>query len=236
MNKHNPNKQLTEDGILSLRKDGDCDYYIFKTVSGDVGFVQIDEEMEQLNNYCWLITQSVQNKISNLNAGITEAKDNPDKVIGLFDGTEITNNDTLNGMEEYVLPIWKDTKSFILPATCNMLLYILVEKSLKHLCNYCKGFVKETDIQPKQVNGLSKVESYLEYLKREFFPELKIDKKTLDLIHRSQKIRNAYAHGDWDIVRSEMASVNLVDAFITSASLFYSIEKQYDLWEKTRIG
>jgi hypothetical protein len=215
---------LTEDGIKSIG-NGDTNYYIYKSKSGDVGFIQIEEEISQLNNYCWLITNGVDEKLNSLKNNLNDAQLNPNKIIGNGNFGGVANSDIVDGLEQFVLPQWEDTKKFVLPATCIVLTYIFVEKSLKHLCNY---FSEENSLtnKIKQGAGQSKVEASIEFIKNNFFPNLTIDNEIWDLLKKAQTVRNSYAHGDWDDIRQEIQSIDIVSIFDISSKLFYEIEKE----------
>jgi hypothetical protein len=77
----------------------------------------------------------------------------------------------------------------------------------------------------RQPNGQSKIEAYLEHLRSVRGLAFEEPEESKDLRRRTARIRNLYAHGDWDRVRVEVGRVPLQEAFNTVAKLFTAIEK-----------
>ena len=198
------------------------DSYLFHTQEGDIAFVILEEEMLQLNNFCCLFLNAAEKKMEEVKLEIDKLKAISDEEIPNSNG--FTYGDMLVYKEDFELITLEDTYSFLSRANCVLLLSIFTEKSLRTLCAYL-GSSSQT---PKQLRGKSKIDSYLSFLQKEFSLEFDVDDGVHTLISISRRIRNDFAHGEWDKIRSSMKNFDLQNSFRVVTNLFESIEMSYE--------
>ena len=125
-------------------------------------------------------------------------------------------------LEQFEIPLWEDTQEFMSRAMCLILLVAFTEKSLKSLCI---AFAPEEVRQPEKFPQ-GKVATYLRFLRDECAINFEEPPEAARLRRRCQVIRNNFAHGDWDKVRSEVSGISLRESFAAIASLMYEINQK----------
>jgi len=200
--------------------------YLFHSSAGTVEFVVIEEEMEQLHEYCLLCLDATNSKIEELH----------NQLIALKHGTENCEHPELGdigvdagmGLEEHEIPMWEDAQSFLLIAMCLLLLSVFVEKSLKSLHLAVANASQESVSLNKRT---SKVGAYIEFLETTFCHGFKEPSSSLETREKCRVIRNCFAHGDWDRVLVLVQQQSLREAFAAASGLFESIESAYVKWQ-----
>lgn len=193
--------------------------YLFSTKSGRIEFVIIETEFSQLNDYCVLSLSETFKKLEELKSDLLELKSSGKRVIEPDYG-DLTS-DIIWVIEDIEIPTWDDNYRFVAKAMCFVLLSIFTEKSLKSLCDA---------FTPKKINarlprgGLSKINLYLKFLIEECSFIIIEPQEFKEVRENCRKIRNAFAHGDWDDVRNEVDATGLVSSFKSVANLFELIE------------
>ncbi|WP_107926592.1 hypothetical protein [Lysinibacillus parviboronicapiens] len=109
---------------------------------------------------------------------------------------------------------------FNVQINCVILIFSFLEKSLKSLCLAYKDNQVELRIPKRE-----KIGAYIKYLRDECNINFTIEFEILDLIKRYKKIRNAFAHGDWDYVDKYTYDFSLSELFATISEIFSTIEK-----------
>ncbi len=213
-------KLITADEQLMLQETEGLDPYLFQSPFGDQVFTIIEEEMEELNDFCVVSIDAVEDALNREKALAKKYSTGQERLIHpeIGDVTE----EAIMGIEDFVIPKWEQIHSFLSHATCLLLLHIFVEKSLKSLC---MNYTPDKSSSVKQIRGMSKIDSYLQYLKNDcgfFFEE---PKEAAELRDGIRKIRNAFAHGDWDTVRKTTLKYSLRNSFSITSKLFRLIEK-----------
>ena len=206
--------------ILVINGESSHSNYLFQTLSGRIEFVVIDTEMAQLNDYCVLSLNETARKFHELENDVKNYRQGIERIVDAEFG-EITQ-DVIMGLEQFEIPIWQDNYFFVSKAVCLILLSTFLEKSLRSLCI---AFSQDGRL-PRQRGGESKISMYITHLKnvREFnFSE---SNEFIELREECRKIRNAFAHGDWDSVRSEIVTVSLHQSFSAVTSLFHILEEK----------
>ena len=204
------------------------DYLFFS--GGEICFVVIETEMEQLNDYCFCILNAVDSKYKQLKNQIKDldAKSPHEVLFTAKMGDlewEYTASEMSQAINDIDVPKWEDNLNFVSYANCILLLYIFVEKSLKDLTKYMKG---EDEKPAKQIKGYSKVVSYIKYMNDTLGLNFTVDENILNYIDEARIVRNAYAHGDWDEIRKLLSNKDLREYFTAASSLFYLIENAWD--------
>lgn len=193
------------------------DTYLFISNQNRTEFVVIEEDMAQLNDFCVHFLEATQAKVSELDQRFKHGKG------GTFEGIDgeeigLTDDDVRDGaaME---LDAWQDTGDFLARANCLLLLACFAEKSLVHLCKELGGKV------PRPKGGQSKVDACLEYLRTDCGLTFEDPEDSLKVRELCRKIRNAFAHGEWDTCRELVGQANLVEAFSAVSGLLSILEE-----------
>ncbi len=217
------------DKLIPL-KSGTQDY-IFTIDSDNPVFVGIEVEMAQLNEYCVLCLTETFNKLADLNIEFEEYQSQK----GIEKNADRLNNldDWIMELSEIEIPFWESNFGFVAPAMCLILLSFFLEKSLKSICFAYAPNGINPPIQKKRGN---KVSMYLKFLQADCHFKLDAPVKTMDTWNKCNKIRNAFAHGDWDEVKSEIARTDLRETFSAISELIRKIEsgQPYSLPKSTK--
>lgn len=194
----------------------EADNYLFTNQHHRVEFTVIEEDMAQLNDFCMQFLEGTQAKISELKHQ-SEAGVGGSFQISEGEAIDLSDDDIRDGaaME---LDVWQDTGNFLVRANCLLLLACFAEKSLVHLCNELGGKV------PRPRGGQSKVDACLDYLRTECGLQFDDPKESLQVRELCRKIRNAFAHGEWDTCRELVTQASLVKAFAAVTHLLEGVE------------
>lgn len=194
--------------------------YLFLSRSHDVAFVEIEEDMNQLNDYCVVTLEAVEATVQRLTRDFRSGKG------GVFkdsagESIELSDDQVRDGAA-IEMDVWHDTSRFMAIANCLVLLACFTEKNLSHLCVAISGRL------PKHRGGQSKVACCLEFLSKECQLTFTEPEESSQLREQCREIRNAFAHGDWQRTRDLVSRVELADAFKAVSDLFCAIEKAYE--------
>jgi len=217
------------DNLIPL-KSGTQDY-MFTTDSDNPVFVGIEVEMAQLNEYCVLCLTETFNKLANLNI---ELEKHQSQKGAEKNAVRLRNLDGwMMELSEIEISFWESNFDFVAPAMCLIVLSFFLEKSLKSI--YFAYAPKGVTL-PIKNKGANKVSMYLRFLKTDC--NFKFDEpiKTMGIWDKCRKIRNAFAHGDWDKVKSEIAQTDLRESFSAISELIRNIEygQPYSLPKSTK--
>lgn len=196
--------------------------YCFVSRSGVVEFVQIEEEMTQINDYCVECLRASSSKLASTKQ---QQKDLTGK--GWVEGVNTegkTIDVLLDGVAEGLsddLLAWKDTVHFMAPAMCLLLLSAFTEKSLLRLCMELSGS------KPAVKGGLSKMAAYVAFLNEKCDLKFKEPESTLRVREECRLLRNAFAHGDWEECRKLIHGIIIREHFASVAALISEIESAY---------
>jgi hypothetical protein len=196
--------------------------YLFHSSDGLITFVVIEEEMAQLNDYCLLCLNGVSKRISELGQEYRELQSGERRIVDPDFGDATT--DAAWYISDVELLRWQDTQEFLVQAMCLLLMSAFTEKSLKSLCS---DFALSSSVHPKMIKGQSKTSSYLHFLRESCNLTFDEPRESLAIRERCRRLRNSFAHGEWEDVRQEVAQISLQRAFFATTTLFQSIEKAY---------
>tara|TARA_B100000029_G_C17172716_1_gene813913 strand:- start:37 stop:726 length:690 start_codon:yes stop_codon:yes gene_type:complete len=223
---------------MNLKISG-LDDYLFHS-EGLIDFVVIETELQQLNDYAVLVTESVHKQLNDKKKLLKEYKAGEKKAIVSENDNLETEDRWMVGqdftddhktiLDEEILD-WKTNVGFITPSMILVLLYFLTEKSLKNLCySFSEGegeYVVPAGKRFKIKNNKNEslIEANIRYLKEKCNFNFQIDEKIISLLYQCNKIRNNFAHGDWINVEEDIVKIDLASAFKAISSLFRSIEQ-----------
>jgi hypothetical protein len=196
-------------------------WYLFQTRGSLAGFVLIDEELAQLNDYCLALLEAASAK-HNEHTKFYDwlaARQKPSIPLGKDKAVEFSPEDVELG-RAFTQEVWADTARFLVPATCLSLLSCFTERSLRYLCDWLEAGAKR-----KRSKGTSDIESYLALLRAECGLVIDEPKDTFKVREVCRRVRNDFAHGEWDKCRRAMSRLDLALAFNSVAALFFAIEQ-----------
>jgi hypothetical protein len=199
----------------------DVENYLFVTQTHVFEFVVIDEEMAQLNDYCLLLLNATSQKLTELKTDLKDYKSGKKNAYHSTMG-DLTA-DQIMVLEDFEIPAWEDTYSFVAVATCLLLIQAFIEKNLKFLFVSLSGENKKQRQKP----GESKIDAYLRGLREDCGIKFDESNELKQLRKEIESLRNAFAHGDWDKVRNTTAEIDLMDVFQMATDIFSNIEAGY---------
>ena len=193
--------------------------YLFSSPLGTVEFIEIDEDMAQLNDFCVHFLSATCANIQELEHESRHGQG------GVFQGIggeelDISIEDVRDGAAVQ-LDVWQDTGEFLARANCLLLLACFTEKSLLSLC---KGMDCGT---PRARPGQSKVAACLDFLKEKGGLTFEEPELSIQVRKQCSQVRNFFAHGDWDNCREQVRRVELPSAFAAVTSLLRAIEQAH---------
>lgn len=196
--------------------------YVFQSQSFMVSFVVIQEEMEQLHDYCLLCLEAIDKKFSSLNKDLSDYRSGK-KFAEAPEIGDVTGL-MIDGLVHLEIPRWSDTQGFLVKAMCLLLLSSFLERSLKSLsCDFSPSRA-EPNI-PKTSRG--KAADYIHYLQEDCGLSFDEPESSMAVRKNCQRIRNDFAHGDWDAVRQRITGQSLRAAFDAYSILLREIEAAY---------
>lgn len=184
-----------------------CEDYLFEPEHFSNIFWQISFQMAQLNDYCVLTLQAAEDHYATLLREKRKLEKNPH-----------TSAEELDVLCDAV-SAWEDNVHVVSQASCVILLSAFLERALKLLCTeFAPG------VQVKKLKRTSDIDSYLAHLKNQCGLSISEDTDTAQLRNVFRKIRNDFAHGSWDNLKTDLANLNLRDAFGAVSNLLCGIE------------
>jgi hypothetical protein len=207
----------------------EVDDYLFRAEPFSELFWTISFEMVQLNDYCVLCLQQTGKQLDSMQSELRALKrgeKRADTPLG-----DMTFEAIMSIEEE--IPRWEDTYQFLSRAMCLILLSAFTEKSLRTICDELASANAQ---KPKRGPSESKIDSYIRHLREAVGLSIAEPSETVDVRKKCQKIRNAFAHGEWSEVRKHSIELHLQDAFEAVSNLLYEIEEQAWLSEWGRTG
>lgn len=193
--------------------------YLFETSHGRIEFVVIEDEMEELNDFFLASQRAVRRTLEKHR---DDARAHKSGKLGAEIGGMDVSSEMAWSLPETVIPRWEHIQGFVSRATCLLLVHVLTEKNLKGICD---AYTPDKTREAKKVMGLSAIDSYLKYLREVCCLSFEEPKAAPAMRERIRRVRNGFAHGDWDQVGAETSEIALQDAFRTTSRLFAAIEE-----------
>ncbi|WP_202704129.1 hypothetical protein [Flavobacterium sp. UGB4466] len=204
---------------------------LFRSSSNIIEYCVIEEEGQELFNFCLNIQDSITHKISALETEKKDLEEDPN-IYSSYDGLEFQNEDAICGLEEFEIPTWTKLLYFTVPLNQIILVNIYVEKSLKSLCSTYAPENTSTcyggySLNLKQEKGKSIIESYLLYLNKFCNFNINIPQSLEYLNSHIRNIRNNFVHGDWEKCKTQLEQIDINDLFAGTSELFEAIENEF---------
>jgi hypothetical protein len=211
------------EGLIEYEDNGEylvSPSYLFTAESSALEFVAIQEELEQLHSYCLVCLQGTASKVRNLEVQrerFEQGHRTPIPPKYEYLGVDAEDE---GAAIDFQLPFWHDTNDFLAKAMCLLLLTAFLERSLKWLC---RSYSSDGKI-PRSVQ---KTSDHIEFLKSKCGFNFEEPDEVRQLRGDIQKVRNSFAHGDWDDVRKTIQPFSLRTAFTEYGKLLRIIEEAY---------
>ncbi|RXG18393.1 hypothetical protein DSM03_1011075 [Leeuwenhoekiella aestuarii] len=204
---------------------------LFRTTSAIVEYVVIEEELNELFNYCILLQESTQDKIDQLVSEREELEKESYKRFE-FDGIQFKNIDTIDGIENFEIPSWNALFEFTVPMNQILLISIFLEKSLKSLCaeyspNNDSTYYDGYNLKIKRNRQESLICTYIKYLEQQCGLK-NVSNPTIEYLNQNiRPLRNSFVHGDWMTIKRYTEEIDINEVFISVSNLFRIIEEKY---------
>lgn len=208
--------------------NSDSEEHLFRTMSGLVQFVVIEEEFEQIFDLCLNLQKLTEKKLNNVLNEINEIEKGQNWYKSIEYG-DIHKDEILIGLVDFVVPNLQSTLKFFVPANQLILLNIFLEKSLKMLCfeyshkNDSKVFGGHKE-EIKSLNGKSKIVTYINFIEKSLNLKLSIENEVNIIDNNLRKIRNSFVHGDWEDVEKILENIDLNEYLKSISDVFKKIE------------
>ncbi|OOM76990.1 hypothetical protein CLPUN_25160 [Clostridium puniceum] len=216
------NEGLVESQEFDNNKE--LQYCLFSSISMVYPFIKYEEELAQINDYCFFILYELENKLKHI------IKDSEGK-FELVNGYKDERDYSVEEIDEIFDPVymfspvnvWEKLSQNI--NKCTMLLLVLsyLESSLNEITNW---FCKERSISiGRKEKGDNEVLFYIKKISECCDLNLtEILKKELDYLNYVRKIRNQFVHKEWDQVEKKYTKFHLCDVFNAVSLIFSAIE------------
>jgi hypothetical protein len=214
-----PEVELRE--VAWLRSEGYQEDYLFEAGEDSEGvFFMVQEELEHLNDFCVLCLQQTRQRVQNLREDANGYRMGKRKASDPAEGD--LSDEVAWSIEEVILPAWNELEQVVVRAMCLLLLAAFLEKSLKDIISQL-GRTHAPGIRPRTRE--SKIESALRYLRDQCGLVFDEPAESRDMREICRRVRNEFAHGDWERVKQGLSSIDLADAFGSASELLYHIDR-----------
>jgi len=185
--------------------------YLYRSSTGIHPFALFQEQLEQINDYCVFVIKRTDEYIAELKTDEHECLASPKY-------GEITD-DVLMGLTEFIIPTWEYNKEVFLKTTMLVLIFSFVEYCLKTVCLSLQLDLEMND------NRKSKIDTYLEKINQCTNNNLKLTTLCKKRLFQGRRVRNLFAHGDWDSIMSELKRGSLLRDYIDMVvEILYNVE------------
>jgi hypothetical protein len=209
--------------LVELTEEGEPIHpaYLFESRPHHSGwaFDAIQEDMEQLNEFCFIFIEVTANKLSDLR----KKRDDLSAGIITVEAPEIgdVSDEVIQGLDHVYIPRWEDNQGFLVRAMCLLLLSAFTERSWALLCSELSP---NTNARPKKRAGESKIGSFIRFLREECGVAFVEPDGSVATRERCRILRNQFAHGNWSEVRAGVDDLPLREAFFAVTHLLDSIQ------------
>ncbi len=217
---------LPNEGLVESRNlNENCRYKLYETISTVYPFVKFQEELKEINDYCYFIIKQITDKIlmliekSNCNFEIVERKKTIEE-IDEWDFEEITDPAFSNSG---VLK-WENILNDINKPSMLLILISYLESSLDEIASW---FCEERKINiGRKERGISSIEFHLKIIGECCHCDLlSILSNELEYLRKIKKIRNKIVHKEWNQVEKFDDKFYLSDVFNVISDIFSKVEK-----------
>jgi hypothetical protein len=196
--------------LLPLDSEDGPPKYLFQSESNVVEFTVIEEEMQELNEFCHRCDEAAIEKIDEAN-NLTVV----DPTTGERDEGWTDFMRQSEGLR------WTEVQEVLVAGMILGLLFAFTEKSLKWLCERLSP--DDFDLKKKRIQG-AKVEGYISILQDECGLSFSVPEELEEAKRVARPLRNKFTHGDWETFGDGVGDVDLSRVFSAVSALFAQIE------------
>ena len=214
--------------MLSKSDSQESEEYLFYSQSGDIAFVAIEEEMAVVNDLLCLLQDGIAEELKRLSRELEGVK-NGTIAIADPEGIGVTAL-YQESLINFQLPHWDYINGRLSTGANLVIIFAFIEWALKWLCGelYDRNYRAVERKINAFLNIRGKIEKYLKFLSDVGDFDFEIPEQFLSLLKAERKIRNSFAHGDWNAFYSLDSSQNLKDVFLSFTHLLEGIEEAWN--------
>jgi hypothetical protein len=192
--------------------------YLYQPQRFSTTFFLLFDKLRQLNDYCF-------NQLISSEVKLLELTTQKAAAIARKDG----GAEELDYLDDQI-PIWEDNVEVVAKTIPIVLLFSFVEWGLKLVSKEFCG-----SIPHKAARSISDFEFLLRHIQQNSPLQLDITGDLIPAINSFRKIRNAFAHGHWESLATQLSAISLRTCFEVVSRLFQRIEESAWLspWGKT---
>jgi hypothetical protein len=194
--------------LLVSYQTGEQVPYRFTSASNVYEFVRIEYELDHLHQYCYEIQQAVASALRRENQTLDKLKASPEDTYL----EEMVQQDEVWG--------WERCNDSISNGTILMLILATVEQHLKFLTSDSH----ERPVRITTTPGQSKIDAYLQHISTSKNLDLEIPKSARAAMNEARKLRNAFAHGDLELIEESLNHLDPTRAFAAVRDLYNALE------------
>lgn len=182
--------------------------YIYQPERFSDIFFPLFDKLRQLNDYCFHQLLSSEEKLLELTSERNRAVARPD-----CDAAEVLYFDD-------VIPHWQANAGTISRVVPIVLLSSFVEWGLKLVATeFCSS------VPRKSAPSMSDFQFLIQHLQANSGLSFQIDQELFEAVDLFRSARNAFAHGRWRDLESQMENISLRNCFTAVSSIFQKIEE-----------
>ena len=205
--------------------DEDLPYSLFCSISSVFPFVKYEQELEEINDYCFFILSHLEDKIKTL---ISDSDVSFELIKGGRPQREYTKEELKDLFNPAYMfsPVltWERLSRDVNKCTLLLLILSYLESSLNEIA---KWFCEERSIAlGKKEKGVSEIAFYLKKIGQCCKCDLeKTLENELAYLSRGRKIRNQFVHRGWSMTEEDYDEFRLCEVIDAAAKIFAGTEK-----------
>jgi hypothetical protein len=214
---------------INLMRSHEADYLWSEDCAAP--FCEVHRNLARLNDYCLVALHAFHHEEHSAKAyfdDLAAALADHSRELAAEDKQWLGPAEIELGRETDQHP-WSEAATCLGPSMCVALVCFFLEFNLLETCRIVGGGGK-VKIPP----GQSKVASCIRFLKEDCGLAIQLSCEVSASLDTYRKIRNAFAHGEWEECRDEISRIDLQDVFHTVSRIFLDIESAHE--DRQRAG
>ena len=197
-------------------------YDLYYCESGRFPMLKFQEEIEDLNQYCYELINTISKKLDHAETKFEKQKNEKTRVyvedFGLF-----TSYETEMSFQSEVYK-WDWLNKTVNASTLTILLYSFIESRMNEVYQMFMemGLIKKS-AAPKNT---AKLDVYLKALQSTGLCQDEIE-NLISFFKKVRPVRNAFAHNDWDSLKSNLSEFKLIEFIEAIVNTFKIVDFIY---------
>ncbi|PAU51958.1 hypothetical protein BZL41_26360 [Pseudomonas sp. PIC25] len=204
----------------------DGDEQLFETQHGRICFVIVEEEMRAVFDLLAGMAESTNSEVEH----VCEQRR------GLLEGEVITHDewgdvseDVLFGLEEVLLPHARYVQGPLSNIASSLLIFAFLERALRVVARDVAHDSSSVERFLRKNGRAGKIRGYLAFLQHEVALQFGVPPRLEEMLEHERRLRNDFAHGNWDVADRQPRSGFLMKAFETMSELFNALEQAVEM-------